>query len=208
MHSTVLITGTNRGLGLFLVKEFLEEGFSVYSISRSMSEPLQGLRDQYEGQLTCYQADVTRKMELEKIKQDFSENKTEIDILINNAAVHLEQPAPDLGDLDFEKIQRTLEVNAVAPLAVVQSFYPFTRSMIVNFSSEAGSIGNCRRKSEYGYCMSKAALNMASKVLHNRLADENIKVLAVHPQWFQSDMGGSSAPISPAEAAAYVKKPY
>jgi NAD(P)-dependent dehydrogenase (short-subunit alcohol dehydrogenase family) len=80
------------------------------------------------------------------------------------------------------------------------------RKLIVNISSEAGSIGNSWRKSEYAYCMSKAALNMASSILHNDLRREGIKVLAVHPGWFSSDMGGSAAPITPVTAAEQVVK--
>jgi len=51
------------------------------------------------------------------------------------------------------------------------------RKLIVNVSSEAGSIGDSRRKTEFAYCMSKSALNMGSKLLQNYLAPEGIKVL-------------------------------
>jgi NAD(P)-dependent dehydrogenase (short-subunit alcohol dehydrogenase family) len=78
--------------------------------------------------------------------------------------------------------------------------------LIVNISSEAGGIGTAWRKREFSYCMSKAALNMASQLLQNALKDEQIKVLSVHPGWFSSDMGGSQAPITPSQAAQDVVK--
>jgi NAD(P)-dependent dehydrogenase (short-subunit alcohol dehydrogenase family) len=102
------------------------------------------------------------------------------------------------------------QVNAVGPLIVVKYALPLLRKgqrkLIINFSSEAGSIGACWRKSEYAYCMSKAALNMASRILQNALKEEGFKVLALHPGWFSSDMGGVDAPITPAEAAEEIVK--
>jgi len=82
---------------------------------------------------------------------------------------------------------------------------------LVSISSEAGSIGNTRRKSEFAYCMSKAALNMGMKILHNYLKDEGIRILALHPGWFRSDMGEPHAEWTPAESAqkmlSYIQSP-
>jgi NAD(P)-dependent dehydrogenase (short-subunit alcohol dehydrogenase family) len=101
-----------------------------------------------------------------------------------------------------------VRINSAAPLSVVKSFYPLLGrgSRIVNISSEAGSIEMSERKSEYGYCMSKAALNMLSKILRNRLAPEGIGVFAVHPGWFSSDMGTSAAPVTPRRQARLLAK--
>ena len=102
------------------------------------------------------------------------------------------------------------QANAIGPLMVVKYALPLLRKgnkkLIVNFSSEAGSIGACGRTREYSYCMSKAALNMASRILQNALKEEDIKVLALHPGWFSSDMGGAEAPITPSEAAEEIVK--
>jgi NAD(P)-dependent dehydrogenase (short-subunit alcohol dehydrogenase family) len=50
--------------------------------------------------------------------------------------------------------------------------------------------------------MSKAALNMQSAILKNDLGREGIEVLAVHPGWMRTEMGGPHAAIDPKEAAA------
>jgi NAD(P)-dependent dehydrogenase (short-subunit alcohol dehydrogenase family) len=47
---------------------------------------------------------------------------------------------------------------------------------------------------------------MASRILQNALKEEGIKVLALHPGWFSSDMGGAAAPITPADAAEEIVK--
>ena len=131
-----------------------------------------------------------------------------MDILINNAGVHLEKESASLEELNFSDghLERTLAVNAFGPLRVAQQFLPLLEKghdkLIINISSEAGSIADCWRSREFAYCMSKAALNMQSKLLRNYLAPRGFRVLAVHPGWMRTDMGGQSADISPDQAAA------
>ena len=88
---------------------------------------------------------------------------------------------------------------------MVQQFLPLLEKgehkLILNISSEAGSIADCWRESEFAYSMSKAALNMQSKILQNHLKPRGFKILAVHPGWMRTDMGGADADISPDEAA-------
>ena len=71
----------------------------------------------------------------------------------------------------------------------------------MNISSESGSIGDARRNKEFDYCMSKAALNMATKLLDNYLSGEGIRVIAVHPGWMRTDMGGQNADLDPYETS-------
>ena len=210
MGSSILITGANRGLGLSLTDKFLEIGYQVYALSRKESFALKTLKDKYNGSLHMSTVDVTNLEAIGLACETINQITSSIDILVNNAAVHLENPPPDLKEIDFTKIALTFEINSIGPLKVIQQFLPLVRNspkkLIVNISSEAGSITNSWRDREYGYCMSKAALNMMSSILQKRLKEYEIKVLAVHPQWFSSDMGGSSAPISPDIAAEYVIK--
>lgn len=94
----------------------------------------------------------------------------------------------------------------MGPLRVAKAFLPMLRrngrGLIVNISSESGSIGDARREKEFDYCMSKAALNMATKLLDNYLSDSGIRVIAVHPGWMRTDMGGQNADLDPGETAA------
>jgi len=130
-----------------------------------------------------------------------------LDMLINNAGIHLENTKTPIEELNFDDghLEMTMAVNAFGPLRVVQAFLPLLEGgrlkRIINISSEAGSIGNCWRDREYAYCMSKAALNMASKLLQSYLAPYGFKVLALHPGWMRTDMGGAEADFHPAESA-------
>ena len=73
---------------------------------------------------------------------------------------------------------------------------------IVNLSSSLGSIGNNTSGGAYGYRMSKAALNMASRSLAADLRDDGLVAVTISPGWVQTDMGGSDAPTPVAESAA------
>jgi len=206
--NTILITGTNRGLGLAMTDLYLTQGHQVLVIIRHTSDSLQKLMKTYSESLHVFTADVGSESAVKSALAEISSITQHIDILINNAAVHLDPQRLPIEQVDFSVYTRTFLINSVAPLIVIKYALPLVRrgkrKLIVNISSEAGSIGNCWRKSEYAYCMSKAALNMASRILQNDMQKQGVKVLALHPGWFSSDMGGAGAPITPAMAAEQV----
>jgi NAD(P)-dependent dehydrogenase (short-subunit alcohol dehydrogenase family) len=213
----ILITGTNRGLGLAMTERLLEIGHHIIAVVRRTSDKLQSLQDQYADALNWYTADVTDEPSVQEAMARITRDLGHIDILVNNSAVHLDPERLPLEQVeDFSVYARTYQVNAVGPLIVTKHALPLVRKgrakLIVNVSSEAGSIGNAWRKGEYAYCMSKAALNMASQILQNDVREQGIKVLALHPGWFSSDMGGKEAPITPTDAAVdvvdMILKPY
>ena len=207
MLKTVFITGADKGLGLSLAARFLQAEFLVFAGYFSSGEALEKSTGQFPGKLSMVALDITDLASIERAAQKVSEQTANLDILINNAAIYLEKPIKPLEELDFSDMhfQKTMEVNAFGALRVVQRFLPLLekgeRKLIVNISSEAGSITDCKRPTEYAYCMSKAALNMASKILQNYLGPRGYKILAIHPGWMQTDMGGQDADIHPDESA-------
>ena len=210
MNYDILITGANRGLGLALAEKLLAGGQHIHAINRRESNDLLQLQKKYPGSLQLYPGDLGNESSIRQALEKIAGQAGSLDIVLNNAAVNLERSGPLLEQVDFSVYLPTYQVNAIGPLMVVKYALPLLRKgnkkLIVNFSSEAGSIGACGRKREYSYCMSKAALNMASRVLQNALKEEGIKVLALHPSWFSSDMGGADAPITPLEAAEEIAK--
>jgi NAD(P)-dependent dehydrogenase (short-subunit alcohol dehydrogenase family) len=210
MEYKILITGANRGLGLALTERLLVDGHHIYAINRRESGELLQLQEKYPGSLHLHPGDISDENSIRQALETLKDQVSALDIILNNAAVHLEQSRPLLEQVDFSVYLPTYQVNVVGPLMVIKYALPLLRKgnkkLIVNFSSEAGSIGACCRKSEYSYCMSKAALNMASRIMQNDLEEEGIKVLALHPGWFSSDMGGADAPITPSEAAEEIVK--
>jgi NAD(P)-dependent dehydrogenase (short-subunit alcohol dehydrogenase family) len=207
MIQTIFVTGADKGLGFSLVERFLRNGDRVFAGIYASGENLNKLVAQFSQTLTLVELDVTDMDSVMKAAQIVSASTSALDILINNAGVNLGKPIKPLEELDFSDhhFQQTMDVNAFGPLRVAQQFLSLLekgkRKLIVNVSSEAGSIADCRRTAEYAYCMSKSALNMGSKILQNYLRPRGFKVLAVHPGWMRTDMGGLEADLHPDEAA-------
>jgi NAD(P)-dependent dehydrogenase (short-subunit alcohol dehydrogenase family) len=207
MDDRVLITGAARGLGLAMTRDLLSRGCRVSVLVRTESDGLAALRSRFGEQLSVHLGDVTDEASVEKTFAEVAQRLEYLDIIVNNAVIYLDGPRPSLESADLSICARTFEVNAVGPLRIIKHGLPLLRKgrrkLIVNVSSEAGSIGDCRRQAEYAYCMSKSALNMGSKLLQNQVEPEGIKVLVLHPGWFNSS-GHGPAPISAEEASVKV----
>jgi NAD(P)-dependent dehydrogenase (short-subunit alcohol dehydrogenase family) len=204
MKKTVLITGADAGLGLSLVKRFLKGDYRVLAGVHRSRDRLEGLPGD---SLSLVPLDVADMDSVREAACQAAGQTQALDVLINNAGIHLKDSPQTLEQLDFsnQQFQRTMEVNAFGPLRVTQQFYPLlekgSQKLILNISSEAGSVADCRREAQFAYCMSKAALNMQSKILHNYLGPRGFKVLAVHPGWMRTAMGGPDAALDPDESA-------
>jgi NAD(P)-dependent dehydrogenase (short-subunit alcohol dehydrogenase family) len=135
-----------------------------------------------------------------------------LDLLISNAGVNSPTSPRSIRERpDYAEMQRLYDVNALGALRVVEAFLPLIdRSALRRLcfvSSEAGSIGAAERTSWYGYCMSKAALNMATRLLFNQLRPEGYTFRVYHPGWVRSyirggDTKNDAADLEPDEAAA------
>jgi NAD(P)-dependent dehydrogenase (short-subunit alcohol dehydrogenase family) len=209
MKQIVFITGANRGVGLSLTEKLLESGFIVLAGCRTASDKLTALGKSH-AELKIVNLDVTDDRSVSQSLAAVSREVDRLDILINNAAAYLTKSEISLADTDFEDVRKMYEINTLGPLRVTKSFLPLLeqgcKKMIVNISSEAGCITDCWRTSEYGYAMSKTALNMQSKILQNYLKPKGFKILAIHPGWVRTDMGGPDADISPKESAEGIAK--
>jgi NAD(P)-dependent dehydrogenase (short-subunit alcohol dehydrogenase family) len=207
MMKEVLVTGADTGLGLSLVKRFLQGGYAVFAGVYRSRDPLDHLAGEYGNSPAIIPLDVADSDSIRAAVRQVRERTSVLDIIINNAGIHLNNSKQSLEQLDFsdQHLQQTMEVNTFGPLRVIQQFFPLLEKgdgkLILNISSEAGSIADCRRENQFAYCMSKAALNMQSKILQNYLGPRGFKVLAVHPGWMRTNMGGLNATLDADEAA-------
>ena len=117
--SSVFITGTNRGIGLALTRQYLNEDWQVYATARQpeLSTDLQQLADQYPKQLSLYALDVTNATQRQQIAAELK--GIPLDILINNAGIYGQNDAY-FGNTDEEKWLNALRINTIAPLKIME----------------------------------------------------------------------------------------
>ena len=131
-----------------------------------------------------------------------------LDILIINAAINMVYEA--LSEIRPDVLVKTLHVNAIGPVIVVQYFRDLLvkgeHPVIINISSESGSISKMNRFREYGYYSSKAAENMCTRALAFDPETESITVVAMHPGWVRNEMGRPNAHLLPAESVEGILK--
>jgi len=198
---TVLITGANRGIGLALTRRFARGGYKVIACCRR-PESASTLNEMGSSEhVSVCRLDVAD----EKSVSDLSDllGTQTIDILINNAGV-FGGDKQDLDNMDYAAWRDAMEVNTFAPLRVISALRRklagSPRPRVLTISSQMGSLTR-KSKGSLVYRSSKAAVNKVMQVLALELQDEGIITCPVHPGWVRTEMGGSSADISPEESA-------
>lgn len=209
MPQTVLITGTGRpyALGFNLVKRYLEHGERVLASIRRPSEALETLQKEYPDRLHILTMDLSSTPSVNAAAEDAAKWTDSLDLIINNATTASADTMKELPDFDLDQVAPAVDIGAVGPLRVLKAFLPLLKksaigALVVNISSEAGSIGKCYRTFYIDYGMEKAALNMATKTMHNYFKDDpDINIICLHPGWMRTNPGNTEAPLLPYEHA-------
>ncbi len=209
MPQNVLITGTGRpyALGFNLVRRYLEQGDRVLASIRRPSEALEELQKAYPDRLQILTMDISSTESVNAAAAQTAEWVSKLDLIINNAVTASPDTMKELPDFDLDQVAPAVNVGAVGPLRVLKAFLPLLKksdigALVVNISSEAGSIGKCYRTFYIDYGMEKAALNMATMTMHNYFKDDpNINIICIHPGWIRTNPGNTEAPLDPYEHA-------
>ena len=182
---TVLVTGSNRGMGLEFVAQYAERGWSVIATSRSPSDDydlIELAKDNPKIQIE--QMDVTKTSEISNLAEKYQNQS--IDLLINNAGMSGDRRNQAWGQIDQSEFTKLISINAFGALKVAEAFSKNIANSegkkIVAISSVAGAISSMGRPSSLPILsISKAALNMAMKTVALRLKDEGVTVILINP---------------------------
>jgi len=208
MSHTVFITGTTRGIGLELVHQFLEAGSKVFATARHPeSDALQSLKAAHGDQLQLLALDVTNSTEIQAAVTSLAGQP--VNLLINNAGLY-QSRSDDAASLATETWLQEFHVNAIAPFMVTRALRgnlaAAEDALVAMISSKMGSMSDNTSGGAYSYRSSKAALNAVTVCLAQDLAGDGTRVVALHPGWVRTDMGGDSAPVEASASASGLKK--
>ena len=206
MSLTVLVAGSNRGVGLELSRQYAQAGWRVIAGCRTpdSAAALKELAERHH--LRVHPLDTASDRSVSDLAASLDGES--IDVLIAVAGV----PGGDrqgFSSFDFDALADTLNVNAAGPLRLAQAFAPnlsaAANGKLVALGSQMGSIEQTNSTEMMAYRISKAALNEAWKCVSIEMRDKGVTAMVIHPGWVATDMGGKAAPVSPQASAAGIR---
>lgn len=203
--ATVLITGANRGIGLELCRQYLQDDWQVLATCRSpdAADHLQSLGDAHPG-LEIVALDVTDHAAIDALAEALRERP--LDVLINNAGIIGPVPVPQhierqhFGTLDYDLWEKVLRTNTFGPVKLAEALLPNLlageQKKLVTLSSTVGSIVE-RDTPAMAYATSKTAVNKAMTLLAAELRDQGVIVALVCPGYVKTrlNFGGADVEI-------------
>lgn len=187
MTRTVVI-GANRGIGLELTRQFSARGDEVIAVCRDTSVELERLGVEVRTSI-----DVGYDAAMAPLAHAL--DGRDIDILVHNAGILTRET---LDDLDFSRMRKQFEVNTLGPLRVVKALLDNLKqgTKVAIVSSRVGSMGDNGNGGNYGYRMSKSAVNMAGVNLSIDLKPRGIAVFLLHPGYVQTELTGGTGNVT------------
>ena len=184
MQKNALITGCAKGIGREIALDLARSGYNIigtYNISEKEINELKNKVETIGVNFISYKLDISSEENLNEVCNDILIKYSKIDVLVNNAALALDN---DFLHKTKEEFMKVLEVNLVGPFLLIQKLYTLiNNSIIINISSTDGI--NTYSKLSMDYSASKAGLINLTKALALELT--NSKVYALCPNWVDTE---------------------
>jgi NAD(P)-dependent dehydrogenase (short-subunit alcohol dehydrogenase family) len=192
-----LVTGGNRGIGLEICRQLGKLGIRVILSARDRAKGAPAAKDLAAAGLPveARELDVANDESIKHCMSWVRADLGRLDILVNNAGIMVEDDDTD-PEQELQVVRDTMQTNVYGPLLLSRLAVPIMKSRrygrIVNLSSGMGSLAEMGA-GYISYRMSKAGINVVTRVLAAETQGMGILVNSVDPGWVQSDMGGRGA---------------
>jgi len=206
--STILITGSNRGIGLELVKQYADDNWRVYACCRSPESAIElNKLAEKNSDISVHALDVTDSRQISELSSELK--GVALDILFNNAGIYGPYDAV-FGNTDEQQWMECFKINTISPMKVTEAFVNNVAKselkIIATMSSKMGSMTDNGSGGSYLYRSSKAAVNAVMTSAAIDLRPKGIKVGIMHPGWVKTDMGGPNGEITTSQCVKQLKK--
>lgn len=177
----VIVTGAASGLGLELTKQLLQEGANVAAVDINEENLIKLKEELNNSNLKTYVVDMGNSDSIKKFREDYKQDYSDVDIIINNAGII--QPFVKVDSLDDNTINKVMNVNFFGPLNLIRYFMEdltkdTKEQYIVNVASMGGFFPF---PGQTIYGASKAALKIFTEGLFAELEKTNVRVMIVLP---------------------------
>jgi NAD(P)-dependent dehydrogenase (short-subunit alcohol dehydrogenase family) len=208
-YARVLVTGSSRGIGLELVRQYAGDGYDVIATCRDPehANELRAVEAAAPGDaVTVHRLDVTSDDQLDMLAAVLGD--TPIDVLIGNAA-GFGGSRSRFPDVDWQAWRNVFETNTLGAVRVALRLWPNVAASherkIVFVSSRAGLPREAAPNRSYIYGSTKAALNSAARLLALDLAAQGVTTVLLNPGHVQTGIGGAQAPMTAADSVARMR---
>lgn len=195
-HTSVLLLGASRGLGLAIAEEYVTKGAHVVATVRSSGRSgLHDLRDRFPELLEIETVDIAIPDDVAALRDRLANRSFEL-LYINAGITSAEDATPlTIGEDEFSKIMIT---NALSPVRVLEELKELVTATgtLAIMSSGQGSISNNNRGGFEIYRASKSALNQLMRSYASRTSNDPRTVLLMAPGWVQTELGGPDAKLT------------
>jgi 3-oxoacyl-[acyl-carrier protein] reductase len=204
MSKNIVITGTSRGIGFELAKQFAENGHQVLALSRNTA-PLSEVNHK---NIKVLSVDISNAEDLNKVTDFIKSTWKKVDVLINNAGKLINKPFTEISSEDFLEVYK---VNVFGVAEITKLMIPFLQkgSHVVTISSIGGIQGSIKFPGLAAYSSAKGAVITLSELLAEEYKEQQIafNVLAlgaVQTEMLEEAFPGYQAPLSATEMADYI----
>lgn len=198
-----IVTGANRGIGEATAFELCQNGMTVILASRTDAGEFEKTLKEEGFDAKYIPLDLEDLSSIKNFFEEFKKSYENLDVLVNNAAVMLDDYSDSIFDLDYSVLYKTFDINLRGQIEMIKNAAPLMKDggQIINLSSGAGQLSDMQSGFP-AYRISKTALNAVTRIFHTELKDKGIKVNSVCPGWVKTRMGGESAPRTTEQGAA------